>query len=157
MQRLRLHCSAQLLSDSSACMRSEPPRRWTSDEQESWSALIFAPTRASSIPPLLSDPSGTIALSSSLSNCARRTSFLFRTLSTNMGHSQGSPKLCTFLLNSGFRIPGVGLGTWQAEAGDVGGAVKTALKAGYRHIDCGAIYGNEAEVRGLFLDVSDCT
>lgn len=37
-------------------------------------------------------------------------------------------------------------GTWQAKAGEVEKAVETALKAGYKHIDCAAIYGNENEV-----------
>ncbi|KAF1363715.1 GCY protein [Lizonia empirigonia] len=35
---------------------------------------------------------------------------------------------------------------WQAKPGEVERAVETALKAGYRHIDCAAIYRNEAEV-----------
>jgi diketogulonate reductase-like aldo/keto reductase len=51
-----------------------------------------------------------------------------------------------FTLNTGAQIPAVGFGTWQAKPGEVERAVETALKAGYRHIDCAAIYRNEAEV-----------
>ncbi|KAJ3668942.1 hypothetical protein LUZ60_010892 [Juncus effusus] len=51
-----------------------------------------------------------------------------------------------FTLNTGAKIPSVGLGTWQAAPGVVGEAVVAAVKAGYRHIDCARIYGNEKEI-----------
>ncbi|KAI9166565.1 Aldehyde reductase 1 [Paramyrothecium foliicola] len=51
-----------------------------------------------------------------------------------------------FTLNTGAKIPAVGFGTWQAPPGQVEKAVETALKSGYTHIDCAAIYRNEAEV-----------
>lgn len=49
-------------------------------------------------------------------------------------------------LNTGAKIPAVGFGTWQAAPHEVERAVEVALKEGYRHIDCAAIYRNETEV-----------
>ena len=51
-----------------------------------------------------------------------------------------------FTLNTGAKIPAVGFGTWQAAPKEVEKAVEVALKEGYRHIDCAAIYRNETEV-----------
>ncbi|KAK9473584.1 NADP-dependent oxidoreductase domain-containing protein [Dipodascopsis tothii] len=59
----------------------------------------------------------------------------------------------SFTLNTGAKIPAVGLGTWQSTAENgVYNAVLTALKAGYRHIDTAFVYGNEAEVGQALKD-----
>jgi diketogulonate reductase-like aldo/keto reductase len=52
----------------------------------------------------------------------------------------------SFTLNTSAKTPAVGFGTWQAAPQEVEPAVEEALKSGYRHIDCAAIYRNENEV-----------
>ena len=50
-------------------------------------------------------------------------------------------------LNNDYLIPTLGFGTFRIEEGEeTVNAVYNAIKAGYRHIDCAAIYGNEKSV-----------
>jgi len=56
-------------------------------------------------------------------------------------------------LNTGTRIPQVGLGVWQAARGQVTrNAVRAALRIGYRLVDTASIYGNEADVGAAILE-----
>ena len=53
----------------------------------------------------------------------------------------------TYTLANAVQIPCIGFGTWQTPDGETAiNSVKAALKAGYRHIDTAACYGNEASV-----------
>jgi len=55
-----------------------------------------------------------------------------------------------FTLNTGAKMPVVGLGTWKAAPTEVGAAVEHAMfSCGYSHVDCAAIYRNEKEKRKL--------
>jgi len=57
------------------------------------------------------------------------------------------------VLNTGARIPQVGLGVWQIPRGRATrDAVRAALHAGYRHVDTARIYGNESEVGAAIRD-----
>jgi len=59
-------------------------------------------------------------------------------------------------LNTGQELPRIGLGTWQANPGEVGKAVTHAVEnCGYRHIDCASVYLNEDEIGDSFKDLFD--
>lgn len=49
-------------------------------------------------------------------------------------------------LNSGVKMPALGLGVFQTPPEETRTAVQAALSTGYRHIDTAAAYGNEREV-----------
>ncbi len=52
-------------------------------------------------------------------------------------------------LASGATMPAIGFGTFgsdHVDHGRVAGAVQAALRVGYRHLDCAAVYGNERTI-----------
>jgi len=54
--------------------------------------------------------------------------------------------LSTHTLPSGDEIPALGYGTWRVGGETVKAGVRTALDAGYSHVDTAEGYGNEAEI-----------
>ncbi|KAK2609988.1 hypothetical protein N8I77_003451 [Diaporthe amygdali] len=64
----------------------------------------------------------------------------------------------SFLMNTGHRIPSVGLGTFQAVAGNdgVAEAVSKALALGYQHLDTAFQYGTQRHI-GQAIRESRCT
>ncbi len=57
-----------------------------------------------------------------------------------------------YTLQNGKTVPALGLGTWKSAKGEVYPAIREAIRIGYRHFDCAAIYGNEAEIGQAFAD-----
>jgi diketogulonate reductase-like aldo/keto reductase len=55
-------------------------------------------------------------------------------------------------IGGGYRLPIVGLGTWNVTGDDVAPSVRTAIECGYRHIDTAYGYGNEAEIGQALRD-----
>ena len=52
-----------------------------------------------------------------------------------------------YVLNNDYKIPSIGFGTFRTPSGEeTEQSVLNAIKAGYRHIDCAAAYGNEKSV-----------
>ena len=58
-------------------------------------------------------------------------------------HDSGIP---TLTLNNGVTLPALGFGVFQTPPDETAAAVDVALRAGYRHIDTAAAYGNERGV-----------
>lgn len=52
----------------------------------------------------------------------------------------------TIALRDGHAIPQLGLGVWRTPEDAAASVVRTAIEAGYRHVDTAAIYGNEEGV-----------
>jgi len=58
----------------------------------------------------------------------------------------------THTLPGGDELPALGLGTWTIDGEAVKESVRTALDAGYTHIDTAEGYRNEAEIGGAIAD-----
>ena len=59
-------------------------------------------------------------------------------------------------LASGARLPAIGLGTFGSDsvsADEVASAVKGAVRAGYRQLDCASVYGNESRIGGALAEL----
>lgn len=61
-------------------------------------------------------------------------------------------------LYTGSKIPAIGLGTFGSDkysGEEVAEAVKGAVRVGYRHIDCAAVYGNEPLIGQALREIMD--
>lgn len=77
-----------------------------------------------------------------------------------MGIDEGASlaDMPTRTLRSGAKIPIIGMGTFGSDrygAEAVSAAVRGALDAGYRLLDCASVYGNEAEIGAVLGDAFD--
>ena len=78
---------------------------------------------------------------------ARRLGALLSHVSAPCAAPAGAMAAPTMYLNTGQAMPILGLGTFEAtQPGEIKRALRAAVKAGYRLIDCAANYGNQKEV-----------
>ena len=61
-------------------------------------------------------------------------------------------KMKQLTFRNGDTLDILGLGTWKSKPGEVGQAIRSAIKIGYRHFDCAFIYMNEREIGQAFAD-----
>lgn len=64
--------------------------------------------------------------------------------------------ISNFILNTGDKIPCIGLGTFGSDSVTpdvVASTVKRAIFSGYRHIDCAAVYGNEKNIGQILKEI----
>lgn len=52
----------------------------------------------------------------------------------------------SYTFKNGDKIDILGLGTWKSDTKEIKTAIHAALDAGYRHIDCAYVYGNESAI-----------
>ena len=67
-------------------------------------------------------------------------------------------KVPQITLNTGDKVPCIGMGTFGSDrfdADEVSKAVAGAIRVGYRMFDCAACYGNEAEIGQVFKEAFD--
>ena len=63
------------------------------------------------------------------------------------GHNAPNPGVAErAILRTGSRMPLLGLGTWKIPREQTPALVETAIRKGWRHLDCACDYGNEREV-----------
>src|SRR6056297_435501 len=77
-------------------------------------------------------------------------------MSMNPDKTINPEKVPKKVLYSAQEIPAIGMGTFASEnytAEEVAEAVREAIKMGYRHIDCAAVYGNEKEIGKVLKDL----
>jgi len=63
------------------------------------------------------------------------------------------PRIC---LSDGGKIPVIGLGTFGSDSVEpetVAATIRKALLAGYRHIDCASVYGNEKNIGHILHEI----
>lgn len=59
----------------------------------------------------------------------------------------------SFKLNNGMEMPVIGYGTFLSKPGEIGPALKEAINAGYRHIDCAVVYNNQEEIGATLKEI----
>ena len=83
---------------------------------------------------------------------------LYNTITSSQSGKISPEKVPQRVLSGGAKMPAIGLGTFgsdHASPEQVAAAVTLAGEVGYRHFDCAAVYGNEAEIGAALREILD--